>query len=439
MAHTIVDIPYLTHTLSNGLDVVVHEDRHIPMVAVSVWYHVGSRHEQPGRTGFAHLFEHLMFKGSAHHPNGYFEALQEAGGLVNGSTNTDRTNYWEVVPSQSLELALWMESDRMGHLLPALSEAKFATEREVVLNERRQNYENRPYGLSSVALAEALFPERHPYRWVTIGAPADLVASHVDDARAFFHAFYHPGNASIAIAGDVDAAEAIGLVERYFGDLPRGPSVVHPQRDVRLAADARLVLEDRVELPRLSLAWHTPEMFHDDDAAMDIAADVLANGKTSRLYRSLVYNTRLAADVSAMQASREMSSVFHVVATAVPGTALAELDDVVTGALEELAASGPTTDELERATARAEAQFVYRVQTIGGFGGKSDQLNTYNVFTGSPGYMQADRDRYARATAPSVAEAARRWLRAAPRVALSVVPHGQSALSLPGSQPVHPA
>jgi len=439
LTHPAVDIPYLTHTLANGLDVVVHEDRHIPMAAVSVWYHVGSRHEQPGRTGFAHLFEHLMFKGSAHHPNGYFEALQEAGGLVNGSTNTDRTNYWEVVPSQSLELALWMESDRMGHLLPALSEAKFTTEREVVLNERRQNYENRPYGLSSVALAEALYPEGHPYRWVTIGAPADLVASTVDDARAFFRAFYHPGNASIAIAGDVAAADAIGLVERYFGDLPRGPAVVHPRRTARLEREARLVLEDRVELPRLSLSWHTPEMFHDDDAAMDIAADVLANGKTSRLYRSLVYEARLAADVSAMQASREMSSVFHVVATAVPGSALAELDDAITRALEELAATGPTTAELERATARAEAQFVYRVQTIGGFGGKSDQLNAYNVFTGSPGYIQADRDRYARATAQSVASAARRWLRAAPRVALSVVPRGQRALALPGSEQVFPA
>ena len=439
MAHTPVDISYLTHTLPNGLDVVVHEARHIPMVAVSVWYHVGSRHEQPGRTGFAHLFEHLMFKGSAHYPNGYFEALQEAGGLVNGSTNTDRTNYWEVVPSQSLELALWMESDRMGHLLPALTEEKFTTEREVVLNERRQNYENRPYGLSSVALAEALFPEGHPYRWVTIGAPADLVASNVDDARAFFRAFYHPGNASLAIAGDVDAAVVVAQVERYFGDLPPSPAVTHPQRAVTLARDARLLLEDRVELPRLSLAWHTPEMFHDDDAAMDIAADVLANGKTSRLYRSLVYNARLAADVSAMQASREMSSVFHVVATAVPGTALSALDDVVTRTLEELAATGPTTDELERAAARAEAQFVYRVQTIGGFGGKSDQLNAYNVFTGSPGYMQADRDRYARATAQSVAAAVRRWLRAAPRVALSVVPRGQQALALPDSQHVFPA
>jgi zinc protease len=439
LAPDAMDISYTTHTLGNGLDVIVHQDRHIPMAAVSVWYHVGSRHELPGRTGFAHLFEHLMFKGSAHHPDGYFEALQEAGGLVNGSTNTDRTNYWEVVPSQSLELALWMESDRMGHLLPALSEEKFTTEREVVLNERRQNYENRPYGLSSVALASAMYPPDHPYSWVTIGAPADLVASTVDDARQFFRTFYHPGNASIAIAGDVDADDAIALVDRYFGEIAAGPAVTHPQLPATLPATMRLVLEDRVELPRLSLAWHTPAMFHDDDAAMDIAADVLSNGKTSRLYRALVYDTRLAADVSAIQASREMSSVFHVSATAAPGQSLESIAAVIERTLEEIAAHGPTTDELERATARAEAQFVYRVQTIGGFGGKSDQLNAYNVFTGSPGFIRADRERYARATATSVAAAVRRWLCDAPSVALCVVPSGQTALGLAGAALVQPA
>ena len=235
-----MDIPYTTHTLPNGLDVVVHEDRHIPMAAVSVWYHVGSRHEQPGRTGFAHLFEHLMFKGSAHHPAGYFEALQEAGGLVNGSTNTDRTNYWEVVPSQSLELALWMESDRMGHLLPALSEEKFTTEREVVLNERRQNYENRPYGLSSVALAEALFAPDHPYSWVTIGAPADLEASSVEDARHFFRTFYHPSNASIAIAGDVDTDD-----QRH-----RDPNAGHATQREQVVVIQRTALGSQYDLAR---------------------------------------------------------------------------------------------------------------------------------------------------------------------------------------------
>jgi zinc protease len=434
-----MEIPFATRTLANGLDVVVHEDPHIPMAAVSVWYHVGSRHERPGRTGFAHLFEHLMFKGSAHHPGGYFEALQAAGALVNGSTNTDRTNYWEVVPADALELALWLESDRMGHLLPALNEEKFVTEREVVLNERRQNYENRPYGLSSVALAAALFAPSHPYSWVTIGAPADLLASSVDDARQFFAAFYHPSNASIAIAGDVRADEVFALVERYFGALPAGPPVTHPRLAATLDTEARLVLEDRVELPRLTLAWHSPPMFDDGDAALDLAADVLANGKSARLYRALVHDARLAIDVSVAQASREMSSVFHVMATAAPDRRLGELDDVVRATIEELAASGPTADELERATARAEAQFVYRLQTIGGFGGKSDQLNAYNVFTGSPSYFAKDLDRYARQTAQSVAAALRRFVCAAPRVALSVVPHGALALALPGAERVQPA
>ena len=434
-----MDIPYTKHTLANGLDVVVHQDRHIPMAAVSVWYHVGSRHESPGRTGFAHLFEHLMFKGSAHHPEGYFEALQEAGGVVNGSTNTDRTNYWEIVPAQALELALWMESDRMGHLLPALSEEKFTTEREVVLNERRQNYENRPYGLSSIALAQALFPPDHPYSWPTIGMPDDLRASSVDDARRFFQAFYHPGNASLAIAGDVDVDDALALAERCFAPIPAGPAVRHPRTPAALAAPARIVLDDRVELPRLSMAWHTPAMFHDDDAAMDLAADVLANGKSSRLYKALVYDTRLAADVSAMQASREMSSVFHVVATAAPGRTLGELAAAVERTLDDLAHRGPTAGELERALARAEAQFVYRVQSIGGFGGKSDQLNAYNVFTGSPGFIRDDRDRYARATAASVGGAVGRWLRDAPGVMLSVVPRGARDLALDGSIEVHPA
>ena len=434
-----MDIPYTKRTLGNGLQVVVHEDRHIPMAAVSVWYHVGSRHEVLGRTGFAHLFEHLMFKGSAHHPDGYFEALQDVGGVVNGSTNTDRTNYWEIVPSQALELALWMESDRMGHLVPALSDSKFTTEREVVLNERRQNYENRTYGLSSLALATALYAPDHPYSWPTIGMPADLLASTVDDARAFFSRFYHPANASITVAGDVDPEETFALVERYFGAIPAGPVVTHPQQDARITAPVRIVLEDRVELPRLSMAWHTPAMFHDDDAAMDIAADVLANGKTSRLYHALVYDARLAADVAAVQASREMSSVFHVSATAAPGRTLSDLAAAVERILDDLATHGPTADELERATARAEAQFVYRVQSIGGFGGKSDQLNAYNVFTGQPGFIGDDRDRYTRASADSVATAVRRWLRDAPGVALSVVPRGSRELALPGSQTVTPA
>ncbi|HEX5499878.1 MAG TPA: pitrilysin family protein, partial [Thermomicrobiales bacterium] len=218
-------ISFTKDVLPNGLNVIVHEDHHAPLVAVSIWYHVGSKNERPGRTGFAHLFEHLMFEGSAHQPHGYFEPLQEAGAAVNGSTSTDRTNYWEVVPRDAAELALWMEADRMGWLLPALTEARFDTQRDVVLNERRQNYENQPYGLAQFALAEAIFPEGHPYRWPTIGDPADLRAAALPDAAEFFQRFYHPRNASLAIAGDLTTREAMRLATALFGEIPAGPDV----------------------------------------------------------------------------------------------------------------------------------------------------------------------------------------------------------------------
>jgi zinc protease len=425
-----VQIPYTKTTLDNGLDVIVHEDHQLPMVAVNLWYHVGSKNERPGRTGFAHLFEHLMFEGSAHHDSGYFEPLQRAGGLLNGSTNTDRTNYWEVVPTGALDLALWMESDRMGHLLPALTEEKFVNQRDVVLNERRQNYENRPYGLAGVALAAALFPPDHPYHWITIGDPDDLRAATLADVKTFFETYYHPGNASLTLAGDVETNRALELAERYFGDIPRGPvppPVAPPAVEI---AHRSLLLEDRVELPRLYLGWHSPAMFAPDDAELDLAADVLAHGKTSRLYRHLVYERRVATDVSAYQHSRELSGLFQVACTAAAGVTLPTLEQAVTEAVQTLAEGGPTADELARAEAQTEAQFVYRLQTVGGFGGKSDQLNAYNVFKGNPGFFDGDLARYQSVTGPGMAAAVARWLVGPPRVALSVVPRGQRALAL---------
>ena len=259
-----MQITFEKQTLDNGLDVIVHEDSSCPIVAVNLWYHVGSKNEQPGRTGFAHLFEHLMFEGSAHHDSGYFRPLQEVGGLLNGSTNTDRTNYWEVVPTNAFERVLWMESDRMGFLLPALTQKKFDTQREVVLNERRQNYENRPYGLVPVALMASLYPPMHPYHWVTIGDPEDLRASGLDEVKEFFGTYYHPANASLAIAGDVRIKDAFDQVLRYFGELPAGPIPKLPKLPPEGAAgggDCRLVLIDRVELPRLYLSWRTPPLF----------------------------------------------------------------------------------------------------------------------------------------------------------------------------------
>jgi zinc protease len=428
------DIPFRKHVLDNGLHVVVHEDHSCPIVAVNVWYHVGSKNEVPGRTGFAHLFEHLMFEGSAHHDSGYFEPLLQAGGTLNGSTNPDRTNYWEVVPANALELALWMESDRMGFLLPALTEEKFNNQRDVVLNERRQNYENRPYGMAGLAMTGALFPDGHPYHWATIGSPDDLRAATADDVRAFFRRYYHPANASLAIAGDVDADRALDLAAAYFGEIPAGepPSPVPPAPEH--AIPARRAIEDRVELPRLYIGWLSPPMYAGGDAELDVLADVLATGKASRLYRSLVYERRIATDVSAYQGSRELGSSFQIVATAVPGIGLGALESAIHEEVERVRASALSSDELARTLALTETAFVARLQTVGGFGGKSDQLNNYNVFLGDPGYFSRDIERYRSASGESVRSAAAAHLGAARCVTLSAVPAGQLRLAAPGSE-----
>jgi zinc protease len=431
-----MNIAYSKHTLANGLDVLLHEDRSCPIVAVNLWYHVGSKNETPGRTGFAHLFEHLMFEGSQHHDKGFFPPLQGAGASLNGSTNADRTNYWEVLPSNALELALWMESDRMGFLLPALTEAKFTNQRDVVLNERRQNYENRPYGLAPMAMLAALFPPDHPYHWTTIGEVADLHAAKLEDVRAFFSRYYHPANASLAIAGDIAADEALALARAYFEQLEPGPPVpaVRPP-DVTLAGETRLLLEDRVELPRVYVAWMAPAMFADDDAELDLAADILANGKTSRLYKRLVYAERIATDVSAAQNSREVAGFVQVAATAAPGRTLAELERAIVDEIERLAAEGPTADEIERGVVLAEAQFMFRLQTVGGFGGKSDQLNAYNTFIGDPDFFTRDLTRYQQVTRDSLRQAVARHLTGRGRVALSIVPRGRTVLAMPDSTP----
>jgi zinc protease len=431
---TAIALPYTKRTLGNGLDVIVHEDHHVPLVAVNVWYHVGSKDEQPGRTGFAHLFEHLMFEGSEHHNKGYFPPLQQAGALLNGSTNTDRTNYWEVVPTSAIDLALWMESDRMGFLLPALTRDRFETQRDVVLNERRQNYENRPYGFALMAIMAALYPAEHPYNWMTIGSADDIRAMQLEDVQAFFRTYYHPANASLVLAGDVETSRAFDLAERYFADIPAGAKPRRVTAAASLDRERRLVLEDRVELARVYLAWHSPAMFARHDAEMDLAADLLANGKTSRLYRSLVYERRIAVDVSGYQSSREIGGFFLLVATAAPGQALSDLVAEIDRTIQALIEDGPTAAEMERAEAQAEAHFLYRLQTVGGFGGKSDQLNAYNVLCGTPGYFAEDLARYQAATRETVRAAVQGVLRFDARIALSVVPRGQPTLALPGSE-----
>jgi zinc protease len=381
------------------------------------------------------LFEHLMFEGSEHHDHGYFQPLQGAGAALNGSTNADRTNYWEVVPTGALELALWMESDRMGFLLPALTEAKFANQRDVVLNERRQNYENRPYGLASMAMLASLFPPDHPYHWTTIGEVGDLHAAHLDEVQAFFRRYYHPANASLVLAGDVKEADALALVRAHFEDIPGGERVAPVRVDAALDRDARVYLEDRVELPRLYLAWLTTAMFAGGDADLDLAADLLANGKTSRLYRRLVFDERIATDVSASQNSREMAGYFQIAATAAPGHSLGQIEAAILEEVGRLGTEGPTDAEIDRGRVQVEAQFVFRLQTVGGFGGKSDQLNAYNVFVGDPGYFDRDLERYVAVTRSSLQQATACYLSSASHVTLSIVPNGRVELAVPQSVP----
>jgi zinc protease len=303
----------------------------------------------------------------------------------------------------------------------------------VVLNERRQNYENRPYGLAGMAISEALFSPDHPYHWLTIGSAEDLRAMQLDEVREFFATYYHPGNASLTLAGDIDPDDGFRLAEAYFGDLPAGTRPAPVVANATLAASKRLLLEDRVELPRIYLAWHSPAMFSEGDAELDLTADLIAHGKTSRLYRTLVYERQIAADVIAYQHSREISGVFQIAATAVPGVPLSDLYDEIIAAVQDVGRSGPTAEEFERARAQTDAQFVYRIQTIGGFGGKSDQLNAYNVFRSDPGYFGEDRARYDGATTEGIATAVTTWLVERPHVTLCVVPRGSSALALPGS------
>jgi zinc protease len=324
----------------------------------------------------------------------------------------------------------------MGYLLPALTQAKFANQRDVVLNERRQNYENRPYGLAPMAMLSALFPPEHPYHWTTIGAADDIRAARIDDVKAFFQRYYHPANASIAVAGDVDPDEALTLVDRYFGDIPPGERVPRVRASAQLSGDTRIMFEDRVELPRLYIAWLTPAMFAAEDAELDLANDLLANGKTSRLYKRLVFDERIATDVSASQNSREMAGYTQIAATAAPGHTLGELEDVILEEVARLVASGPTADEMERGRVQAEAQFIYRLQTVGGFGGKSDQLNAYNVFLGDPAYFEHDLERYRAVTAASMQSAVKRYFDPSARVTLCIVPRGRAHLAAPHSETV---
>ncbi len=428
-------VPVETFTLPNGLRVVVHEDHSAPLVAVNVWYHVGSGREVKGRSGFAHLFEHMLFQGSEHvGDDKHFAIVQEAGGTANGSTNADRTNYFELVPSNFLETALWLEADRMGFLLGALTQEKLDNQRDVVKNERRQNYENRPYGMSFIRMGELLYPDGHPYHWPTIGYQEDLTAASLDDVKAFFAQWYNPNNACLTVAGDVKPATVKRLVTRYFGDLPAGPKPAPPAAPpVSFSEDRREVIEDRVTLPQVTIGWHTVPLWAPDDAALDVAAGILGQGKSSRLYQRLVYKEQSAQSVNAFQFSRQLAGAFQISAMAREGHTLTEMEKAIMEEVERLAKEGPTADEMAMARNVTEAQSVFAVQTLLG---KADRINSYMTYRGRPDLFNEDLDRVRAVTAADVQRVARTYL-ANPRVVLSTVPKGKRELAatVAGVQP----
>jgi len=419
------DIPFETFRLPNGLHVILHVDRSAPIVGVDVRYDVGSRDEPPGRTGFAHLFEHLMFQGTVHLPKGEADRLIEAaGGSSNGATSEDGTEYWQQVPSSALEQALYIESERMGWTLQVLDQAKLDNQRDVVKNERRETMEMQPYGGAWPALRAALWDPEFPYHWLPIGSHEDLTAATLDDVKAWFRRGYGPGNASLAIAGDFDPALARRLVERWFGGIPAGGPIARAPRVPRpLAATVQLTVEDAVQLPRLYLAWQSPAEYKGDDAPLDLAADVLASGKSSRLVKRLVMDQKQAQSVWAAQQSMALAGTFLVVATPKPGEKVEALRAAIDEELARLAREGPAAEELRRAKNRIEAGAVFALEPMGGFGGRAAALNRYWFETGDPGYLRKDLARYRAVTAEEVRAAVGRWL-TRPRVELTVVQRG---------------
>jgi zinc protease len=419
-----IQLTYSQFTLPNGLHVILHEDHSVPVVTVNVWYHVGSARELPGRTGFAHLFEHLMFMGSGHVKPGEFDSwLETAGGTNNGSTENDRTNYWINVPANALDLALFLESDRMGYLLDSMTPQTVDAQRDVVKNERRQSYENRPYGMAELTLGEMLYPEGHPYRWPVIGYMPDLTAASYDDVVAFFKKYYAPANASLVVAGDINPATAKAQIEKWFGDVKAG-AAVQPITipGVMLTSVEKKTVTDKVQLPRLYLAWLTPRHLEPGDAALDVVSAVLAGGKNSRLYKRLVYDMQIAQSVSAVQNSQALSSSFQIEATPQPGHTIEEIQKVIDEEIVKLQRETPSDREVQRALNQIEASFYDRMERVGGFGGKADQLNAYYTTTGDPDWFNEDLARYRALQPADVRAAAEAFLPAGKRVELTVMP-----------------
>ena len=406
-------IPFTKYHLDNGLEVILAPDKRLPIVAVNIWYHVGAANEEPARTGFAHLFEHMMFTGTKHVPRGLDDRLLEAAGGVdsNASTSFDRTNYFDTLPANQLELGLWIHADRMGYLLDALDQKALANQQDVVRNERRETMENRPYGVADEALFHLLFPEGHPYRPAIMGSHADIQSARLADVRDFFKRYYRPNNATLVIAGDFDPANARRLVQKYFGPFMRGPEVAKPAiTTAPITTERRLTVNDQVELPRVDLAWLTPPAFAPGDAELKIAAEILAGGKSSRLYKKLVYDLQLAQSVSADQDSYVQTSIFGLEALARPGHTNPELEAAIDAELSRLVQEGPTQAEVDRARNGIERRMFEGLEKVGGNGGRANRLNYYNQYTGDPGYLPKDVERYRRVTPDDVRSVVAKWL-----------------------------
>lgn len=440
-----IDIPYSKFVLKNGLTLLVHEDRKAPIVAVNVWYHVGSKNEKPGKTGFAHLFEHLMFNGSEHFNDDYFQALERLGATdLNGTTNVDRTNYFQNVPTAALDTVLWLESDRMGHMVGAIDQAKLDEQRGVVKNEKRQG-EDQPYGKMWEIVAPNTYPKGHPYSWTTIGSMEDLDAASLDDVKHWFQTYYGAANATLVLAGDIDPETALAKVEKYFGDIPPGPPVEHPKVWVaKRSGEQRVLTQDRVPQARVLMVWNIPPYGSREGVLLDLLSDVLGSGKTSRLYKRLVYTDQIATDAAAFVGLRELGGQFLIQATARPGVPLAAVEAALREELARLLADGPNEREMQRVRTQFEAGFVRGIERIGGFGGKSDILAMNQVFLGDPDFYKTWLDWVRDAGAEQLREAGRTWLSDGaftlevhpfPQLAASPTGADRSRMPEPGAEP----
>lgn len=420
-------VAFEKYTLANGIQVILHVDRKLPVVHVNQWFHVGSKNERVGRTGFAHLFEHMMFQGSKN-ADKYFVYVERAGanlqeGGVNGTTDYDRTNYFATVPSANLETLLWLESDRLATLVEGIDQKKLDNQRDVVKNERRQGLENVPYGRWEMVLSENMFPARHPYSHDVIGTHEDLTAASMEDVKDFFRTWYAPNNLSLVVAGDFDPALAKKLIEKYFGSIPPGPPVERPERvPAHLDGERILEVSDHVPQERVYLAWHTPAFYDPGDGELDLVSSILSDGLSARLNKALVYDQQLCSDTVAFQMSREISSSFVIWATVRQGIPITQVEKILTDEIARLAKTGPTQAELDRAKTKWEYGFVTGLERIGGFGGKADRLNSYNTFLGDPGKFDFDVARHREATIESTRQVVDRYLNTRNRIVLRFRP-----------------